>query len=330
MRVGIWTTWNQRCGIAAYSENLAKGFLSYGVNVSIIGNVPYDPVPPEGCTLREGITVNHCFSVPHADPSFRMFDEEEILLTTSVCDGLIIQFEAAIHWKDEFLAVLPKLGIPIILTLHSSCYWPDLLGAMPKGTEVLVHRTALEGAGTFYPFPSPLCKKGYTKPKEPPRAGSDILVRSFGLGRNKDELAQVICNGLGRKTTYRDQKVRYETHYAHDGWLSQDELLRWLEEADFILLYYPPMDPTFSSSAAAVAAGTGVPVITSETNCFDDYPFVTRGLNPYITAERMFRLVEDPDEYMKTSFAGMAYSILFNFQSLAVSLLQTLAEMRGV
>ena len=311
MNIGIWTTWGQRCGVAAYSQNLARALCALGHTVSVVSNYPFDPVAPE--ELEHG-SVAYCFTLPR-DGQKQEFDFEKAKAQFKDCDGVVVQYQSSIHWKEPFFTFIRSIEKPIVMVVHDDCVWPDLYPRI-KGLdiEVVVHHSLLQGRGdTFLPFPSPAMLVQPTLRKYPPAPVQPVLIRSFGF-RTDDSVVRESAKLLQKE---REGKVYYERLKSDEHWMPEETLQNFLDEATFVVLYYPPYANVFASSAAALAASSGTPVLTSGARCFEDYPFVTRCVSAEDLALHMQHLLLDKYEYWKNSSSAFGYASTYNFVAYA-------------
>ena len=87
------------------------------------------------------------------------------------------------------------------------------------------------------------------------------LVKTFGLGKSRDDLVREVCERNG---------WRLETSFGEDRWLESEELYAWLRDSDAIVLWYDD-DPTAGASAAVpLALSTRRPVFVNDTQWFRD------------------------------------------------------------
>lgn len=117
LSIGLVTTWKQRCGIANYSENLAKALAKQGVNVYIVR------VPRFG--YRDiSIFQNIVDSIP----------VEKI-------DLIAVQHEYGLYsgFDRNFFPTLEKLGKPIVTTMHSVGNWDIDTIIATTSDRVIVH-----------------------------------------------------------------------------------------------------------------------------------------------------------------------------------------------
>jgi len=116
LKIALITSWHRRCGVAKYSENLAKALAQLGVDVYVVR------LPRFG-VLTEGLAVNVAESVP----------AEADLVHVQHEYGLLRGQEAA------FYRALKAHGKPIVTTMHAVGKWDTDSLVAEYSDRVIVH-----------------------------------------------------------------------------------------------------------------------------------------------------------------------------------------------
>jgi len=116
LKLALITPWHRRCGVAKYSENLAKALATLGVDVYVVR------LPRFGA-LTEGLAVNVAESVP----------AEADLVHVQHEYGLLKGQEAA------FYRALKAQGKPIVTTMHAVGKWDTDSLVAEYSDRVIVH-----------------------------------------------------------------------------------------------------------------------------------------------------------------------------------------------
>ncbi|ROR03146.1 glycosyltransferase [Desulfosoma caldarium] len=109
-RIGWVTTWNTRCGIAAYSEHLIRNMPSRVTVLAAHSDVS---------TAHDQDNVHRCWSVGESDP----LDNLRVAVDQLDIDTLVIQFNYGFFRLDtlsEFLIDQIELGRVVVVELHST------------------------------------------------------------------------------------------------------------------------------------------------------------------------------------------------------------------
>jgi hypothetical protein len=104
------------------------------------------------------------------------------------------------------------------------------------------------------------------------------VVKTFGLGKSRDDLIAPICDRNG---------WQLETSFGEHRWLSSDELFAWLRDCDAIVLWYDEDLNSGASAAAPLAIGTRRHVFVNDTEWFRDLPDRTATLHKVRTLEEL-------------------------------------------
>jgi len=244
VRVGLLTTWNTRCGIGEYSRQLAEAIRRRSdVELLVFGSRNIgDRAIRE---YAEGETP--VFSVQAWDPAASFeFDIDTVLAAD--LDVLHIQYSNLFYKRRRLVSLLRRFDGVVALTYHDRI--------VPRATFphryidlLYTHRDDVGvGARRVIPF------------------GVDVrapLVKTFGLGKSRDDLIGEVCARNG---------WRLETSFGDDRWLEHEELYQWLRDSDAIVLWYDD-DPTAGeSAAAALGIATRRPVFVNDTHWFRNLP----------------------------------------------------------
>lgn len=259
-KIGMITPWGQRCGIAQYTENMVAALRQIGHEVVVIANIPY-----EDLTHPDQLFVHRLWEV-EGRTGKKQFDYNKAVELLSDCDLIHIQGESALYAQEYMPKLMGKLvDIPWCITHHSTCatrIGPNMRFHMAHSEKVLDGLSIRPAVRAVQPMPSPIVD--YI---EPPILGETLLLRSYGLGRNQDELVQEAVKRVN--VDFPDlPNIRFETHYGHHKWIPFSELLRWIQGSHACILYYPPVGAQVTSSNAYLALGCGRPLVVSKTNWF--------------------------------------------------------------
>jgi len=242
MKIGLLTTFDTQCGIATYSRHLAHALARAGADVTVLASRNYDErqVVEDPTDLQ----VLPCFDVEMWNRyGHRELDAEAILGLG--LDVIHCQYEVVLYHRQRLQRLLNGHGGVSAITYHDSCIPPDMPGPWDLQFR---HRADTGTGGDVIPF---------GVEDVPP------LVRTFGLGRSREDVICAICDRHGWK---------FEASFGDRRWLTQSELHEWLREADAIVLWYDDVDSAGSSQAARTAIATRRPVFLSDTTWFREIP----------------------------------------------------------
>ncbi|MDY0069354.1 MAG: glycosyltransferase [Porticoccaceae bacterium] len=332
-RRGCVTTWNTRCGIAAYSHLLLETALSdcwilANQNAVIIG--------------EDDERVRRCW-ISGQDDDLQGLLQQIVELKL---DQVFIQFNFSlfqINSLGRLLDGLTQRGIQTFLTLHSSAdVWWDkdfktlrqIQPQLAKCTRLLVHGVTdlnrLKGMGlvdntTLFPHGVMPARKPSLSltPNHQPFAGKTViasygfllpnkglpeLIEAFAaLSDGKEGLHLLLVNSLYPITQSDEEKARCialleqwnltEKSTLITDYLSDEESLRWLQTSSVIVF---PYQRSNESSSAAVRWGlaTGKPVLCTPLPIFDDVADVvefTPGTRPDQIAAGISRVLGTPE-----------------------------------
>jgi hypothetical protein len=251
MKVGLLTSWDTQCGIAEYARHLSAALARGGADVTILGSRNYDE--REVGIESIGLPVYPCFDVALWNRhGYSAFDAEKIL--TLDLDVIHCQFENVLYNRVRLQELLDQFEGVSAITYHDNCVPPDMPG--PWDLE-FCHRAGIGPKGHVIPF-------GIENVAP--------LVRTFGLGRTREDVIRPICEAQGWRF---ESAATSEAALGGQRWLTQQELHEWLREADAIVLWYGDEPMAGSSQAARTALATRRPVIVNDVTWFRDLPTQT-------------------------------------------------------
>jgi hypothetical protein len=271
LKVGLLTTWNTRCGIAEYSANLVRAMHRRGdVAVTVFGsrNVGDRAVREYG----EGEIP--CFDVQAWHPK-HVYDFDVDTVLEHELDVLHVQYSNLFYRRRGLVELVRRFPGVVALTYHdkivSRATFPWRLADL-----LYAHREDV-GVG-----PRKLIPQGIDV-RQP-------VVKTFGLGKSRDDLVGEICERNG---------WRLEHSYGEERWLEHDELFAWLRDSDAIVLWYDEDLTSGGSAAAPLAIGTRRPVFVNDVEWFRDLPERTTNLRKVRTLDELESGLRDVlvDEY---------------------------------
>lgn len=245
MRIGLVTSWHERCGISSYSEDLVAGLEKKGVEVKVCANYPKDQLLIDEPFVKR---LWHCPFMTHKESA----DTLGMFHYLEDCDLIHIQFETSLYhpsWFPRFVRNFKDFSPrKIVLTMHSSGMWSDM------DTSLIDHFITHEPMGWSQSV-IPMGVQFF----EDINNFDPTLITSFGLGRNNDELI---------KAAIENTEFKFEPSYGSNNWLSKDELIKNLNRGIAVCLLYPTVGANVSSSAATLALGCSRPIFVTDTNWF--------------------------------------------------------------
>lgn len=262
MKITFITSWHQKCGIAQYSELMAKALLLLGHEVNVIANIPY-----ESLTEPDEPYVHRLFNIELRDHK-NFFDFEKAASIIRSSELVHVQAESALYsgnYLPNLQAMCPHQRW--VVTYHSTCaprLAPNVAMHTAHTEQVLDQLGLRKVKRASIPMPCPVVD--YIAP---PLIGETFRLCSYGLGRNHDAIVHEAVEKVNLDRISNEQpKIVFVTHYGHHKWLPYASLLRWIQEHHASILYYPPVGASVSSSAATLALACGRPLIVSATNWF--------------------------------------------------------------
>lgn len=256
MRVGMLTSWRTQCGIAEYSRTLAEAFQRRSdTDIVILGSRNYDE--RETDDDDNGLEVHRVFDVELWNRyGHRGFDVDRILELD--LDLIHVQYEAVLFQRGPLHAMMAQSGAPTVVTYHDNCIPPDLY--WQGFAHAFTHRQGV-GPGNPEVIPFPIRKLA-------------PIVRTFGLGRTREDIIRPICERNGWRF---ESAATSEAQLGGQTWKPWLALHEWLRGADLIVLWYDDNGMAGSSQAARTAIATGRHVIVNDVSWFRDLPVVADG-----------------------------------------------------
>lgn len=249
MRIGILSTYNSKCGIAEYTEQLADAFLRLGNDVTVFCNYGHNTPNNTGLFRKHGRELRimpQIFGV--------WWWEEPVMLDFSkVLENIIelgievlhIQYQSSLYKYPEFNKLLRQCPVPIVVTMHDSSVHTDLLLVTQN---IIVHKQSINTKAMYIPFPIPEIK---------PR------VMSMGMGRTDKDFVSQACSEIG---------IDYYHHDGKERWLNRSELIQIIKMHDAVVLWYNDTDIEGNSAAARLALACHRPLIVNDIGWFNDVP----------------------------------------------------------
>jgi hypothetical protein len=261
LKVGLLSTWNTRCGISEYTRHLV-----------------------EAMRRRDDVAVTVFGSRNHGDRAVREFDDGEVAvfdvqlwnpdhdfefdaapILAAGLDVLHIQYANLFYRRRDLVELMERFDGVIALTYHDKTV--SRIAFPHQMADVLFTHRDDVGLGERILIPQ----------------GIDLrapVIKTFGLGKSRDDLIAPICEGNG---------WRLETSFGEDRWLEAEELFAWLRDSDAIVLWYDDDPQVGESAAAALAVGTRRPVFVNETQWFANLPQRTATLRKVATLDELER-----------------------------------------
>ena len=247
MKVGLLTTWDTQCGIATYGRHLAHALRRAGADVTVLGSRNYDERRVEEDPTD--LPIISCFDVALWNRHGRCELDTEVILGLDL-DVIHVQYQSVLFHRGRLQQVLDGHQGVSAITYHDNCRPPD----MPGPWDVEFRHRDDTGRGQVIPF---------GVEDMPP------LVRTFGLGRTREDVIRPICEAHGWRF---ESAATSEAALGGQRWMTQQELHDWLRGADAIVLWYDDVPSAGSSQAARTAIATRRPVFLSDTTWFREIP----------------------------------------------------------
>jgi hypothetical protein len=277
MNIGILTSWRTQCGIAQYSAHLACALERAGHGTLVLGSRNYDEraLPKED--FPEPIGELPVFDVELWNRYGKHGLDVDMILGVHL-DVLHVQYEVVLYNRQRLQELLDRFEGVSAITYHDSCIPPDMPGPFDLQFR---HRENVGPSGTVIPF------------------GVEIyspLVRTFGLGRTREDIIRPICGKHGWRY---ESAATSEAALGGQHWKTQTELHEWLRGADLIVCWYPEVEMAGSSQAARTALATRRPLIVNDTRWFADLPERTTNFakvpdDPTALEAEMVRTLDSP------------------------------------
>ena len=338
MRIAWVTTWNIKCGIAAYSEHLINNISQDVTILAARANSLLEP---------DGERVNRCWSAGESNS----LEDLSNAVDLSQCNILVIQFNYGFFELEafsNFLNLQIDLGRKILITLHATSdpvHIPHkklsiLSKALKRCEHLLVHSISdlnrlkkldILNNVTLFPLgvldyempvrsvklfkkPFTIVSYGYFLPHK----GLLELIDAMGLLRaNGFNVNLVMVNAeypIAESTSLIEQaKIKisalklqsFVTLYT--DYLSDEDCLIKLTGADLVVY---PYQQTAESASAAVRYGmaSGKPVAVTPLNIFEDVAEATYSLQGFtpdalaqgiLDIEKSIRINDDKNQTIK-------------------------------
>lgn len=254
MKVGMLTTWNTQCGIAEYSRTLAEAFAArQDVTLTILGSRNYDEralVQDAVCDVERPV-----FDVELWNREGRRELDVEWILDWGF-DVLHVQYENVLYNRERLHELLERFDGPTFATWHDNAIPPDLRWF--DFTHGFTHRAGVgPGDPEVIPFPAR---------KLPP------VVRTFGLGRTREDVIAPICERNGWRF---ENAATSEAALGGQTWQPWQDLHEWLRGADVIVLWYSDNGMAGCSQGVRTALATRRPLIVNDVTWFSELPQVS-------------------------------------------------------
>lgn len=282
--IGLFSSYGIMCGVAEYSQNLARAMRALGHRVTLFGNFGGERIRPDSRWRLLPVDetdpfVVRCFDTPAwAHGGTFDFPRIEHEVRARGVSTVIISYQCTLYHRpylERLLHWLRGQGIRTVATLHDSYLdfdlrlvdakvvtGPGMLASVPDAT--VIPHGVLE-----VPLPS----------EEEVRRQYGLegtLVATLGLGRTDYELIHRAVRRLGWRMLVFDPTRSCRLAGPHlvlmQRWLSQPEMVRVLRAARATVLWYPPVPAQVTSSAAHLAVAAQRPVIVNGTRWFADLP----------------------------------------------------------
>jgi glycosyltransferase involved in cell wall biosynthesis len=318
-KIGWVSTWNSRCGIAAYSKFLSCAIA--GDQLRVFATTNADPIE------RDVEFVSRCWEQGWTDPLEHLYEK----LKAAEVDAVVIQFNFGFFALDALERLIGRLTNdqkPVYIFLHSTgdierpeltIRLADACNLLARARRVLVHsvhdlnrlkQLGLVDNVTLFPHGlvegavAPSDNKNRARGNRPLIASFGYLVPHKGLRELIEATARLRRDGravdlLLLNAIYPAADSHHEYHAIEQiirqyglsrfvrlraEYLPQHEILTALADADLIVYAY---QNTQESSSAAVRLGLSSlrPVATTPLAIFDDVASITHRLPGTAPAE---------------------------------------------
>lgn len=249
MKVGLLTTWNTQCGIAEYSRALVEAYQRRGdVQLTVLGSRNYG----DRAVGEDEDYVVAVFDVESWNAEGRNALDVEAILALGL-DVLHVQYQDVLFNRERLNELLRRFEGVKIATWHDN-FLPEGF-EWQRFDEAYTHREGV-GAGDATLIPLAIRRL-------------PAVVRTFGLGRTREDVIRPICE---RNGWVFESLASSAAPLGGQQWKPWQELHEWLRGADAIVLWYTD-DPVAGSSAAArTALASRRPVIVNDTTWFRELP----------------------------------------------------------
>jgi len=275
LKVGMLTTWNTQCGIAEYARALAEALAPIeDVELIVLGSRNYD----ERAVAPDEDYVLPCFDVEQWNRyGHNELDVERILELG--LDVLHIQFQLGLYNLPRLVELLERFEGATVITWHDN-WVPEEL-ELHRFDAAITHRLGVGPTDNVIAFGV---------------RNVPAIVRTFGLGRTREEIIAPICERNG--WTF-ESAATSEAPFGGQDWRPWRELHDWLRGADAIVLWYAENGLVGSSQAAHTAVATRRPVVVTDTTWFADLPHRPGSFHkipddPEALEQTLHELLDDP------------------------------------
>ncbi len=354
-KIGWITTWNTKCGIAAYSQHLINTMT---LDLSILAAHTTEK------TAEDRGNVYRCWHAGDEDP----FKELEETIDRLELDTIVLQFNYGFynfHHLYEFIYQQFDKGHKVIVMMHSTTdpthiLFKDLkiiLPVLEYVTRILVHSISdlnhLKAHGlvdnvTLFPHGIPDWEKSAEKKVRTP-----FLLGSYGFFLPHKGLFELIdtvkiLTERGIDIQLKMLNAEYPVPVSHElvkeasekiealgltrqiklltDFLPDEESLRELDSCDLLLF---PYQETGESSSAAVRYGlaSGTPVAVTPLKIFEDVSqavYTLSGCTPEEMAESIIEIMteikNDSDMTKKQRFSAQKWCKAHRYSTLGLRL----------
>jgi hypothetical protein len=301
MNIAMLTTWASSCGIAEYSRNLLAEFELQKHNILLLNN-KLNVHTPKDCTIPKQIFSEDMqkkieefklgdfvaakvfgvhwwgedpsFSSEKTELSWHLFEKEN-----GPIDVLHVQYQGSLYEPEGFNALEKGVKCKKVITFHDSSRNPK--HNFDSFTSIS-HNPDIE-ADNYISFP--------TIERLP-------VVFSFGMGRNDYEFIGQACKEIGVDFNWRDSRL--------DGWLSEEDLFKCMNDADAIVLWYNDVPIKGQSAALRTAISSMRPVIVNKVGWFQDAPAFVHAAKDKEQLQIILKDILHLDYIRKNSFKNCA------------------------
>ena len=260
MRIGIFSTFDVKCGIASYTKQLADELDALGHDLTIFCN--YNLNNHKDVDFGVEYETYPCYEW-YGETNKKSWDINSELLESF--DVLHIQYESWL-WAEDYFRNIPA-EVPIVVTFHSSCISPafiQYINSIENQVVCLTHHNVGCPGFNVRRIPMPILRQTEV---EIPFAAKKNRLFSFGLGRNNDKFCLEALSILKDKFGV---EVEYVTEYStRNKWYSDEELGHMINDSKFVALMYPATGAEVSSSAVCRALTYKSLVFVSNTKWFE-------------------------------------------------------------
>jgi len=198
------------------------------------------------------------------------FDVERIL--DLGLDVIHVQYENVVYHLDRLHQLMHEFDGPMVVTWHDNCNPPQL--RWYDFQHAFTHRAGV-GPGNPEVIPFPIRRLA-------------PVVRTFGLGRTREDILSEMCE---RNGWIFESFATSEQRLGGQSWKPWRDLHDWLRGADAIALFYDDNGMAGSSQAARTAIATRRPVVVNDVTWFAGLPEAVQGFWKAKDAEDMEQIL---------------------------------------